>query len=140
MKKFIAYFVRLTIIAEKKAKRNYNNSELYILSFMALLIINSAILGSLMLLAVRLIPLEPDYARENLVTPAIAFLFVFPAFLILFYRKRIDIDLLREEVNNFNDQQLKRKQTIGIFLFMLCSSSILIVLSVLSILIKFDII
>ena len=140
LKNFITYFVRLTLIAEKRRNRRFASIEYYMMPFLALLIINSAILGSLMLLAVRLTPLQPSYARENLVNPTIVFLFALPILLIYYYRKGIDLDMLREEIDSYDDKQLKRKQTIGIILFMLCSSSILIALSILSLLIKFNII
>jgi hypothetical protein len=139
MKKFITYFVRFVIISERITKKD-NSKELYMVSFMVLFIINSAILGTLMFLSVRLIPLEPSYARENLVTPTISFLFIFPVLLLLFYRKRIDVDQIREQVNNYDEKQLKKEKTKGIILTMLCSSSILIALSVLYLLIKFNII
>ncbi len=139
MKKFIIYFVKLMFFAERTTKRVYRH-ELYLLAFMVLLFITSGIMATAMFLAVRLTPIEPVYARNNLANPGVFLLFAIPISINLFYRKRIDVDLIREQVNDCDEIQLKKERNKGVLMVILSSSLPLIILALFSLLIKFNVI
>lgn len=139
MKRFIIYTVKIMLIAEKLKKRDYSK-ELYLLTFFILMMINGAIIGSLIFLAVRLNFIESVYARNEIAPIGIFFIFAIPISIIFIYRRKIDIELVRGKVNELDDVKLKKEMTLGIILVMLSSCSILIALSILSILIKFNVI
>lgn len=139
MKRFIIYTVKIMLIAEKLKKRDYSK-ELYLLTFFMLMMINGAFIGSFVFLAVRLNFIESVYARNVIAPIGIFFIFAIPITIIFIYRRKIDVNLVREKVNELDDVKLKKEMTLGIILIMLSSCSILIALSILSILIKFNVI
>ena len=139
MKNFIIYSIKIMLVAERLKKRNYSK-ELYFLTYFMLFMIIGAIMGTFMFLAVRLKYIDPAYARSEIAPFGIFFITAIPISIILFYRKKIKIDLIREQINQLDIRELKKEMTKGIILVMLSSCSILIAVALLSLLIKFNVI
>lgn len=139
MKKIIIYSVKIMLVAERLVKRSYNN-EIYFLAFYNLFILISTFIGTFIFLGVRLKYITQIDARNNLVPICILLSIMIPFFLIHIYKKKINVDLLKEQVNKLDIVMLKKERTKGIIITMLFSSSILISLSILSLLIKLNII
>ncbi len=138
MKRFITYLMRLVLIGEifkwEKSKDGY------LLPIILLFVLTSAILGSINFYAVRLMHVDPAFLRKNIAPFGIFFIFTFPISSVLFYRRKINLDEIREEVGKLDMKELKRERFKGIVISLLCGFSILIAIAIMLITEKLGII
>ncbi|MFP4557389.1 MAG: hypothetical protein ACLFNU_11010 [Bacteroidales bacterium] len=130
MRKLVAYTVRIMLVAERLTKRDYGK-ELFLLTFYVLSMYISAIFGSIIFLTVRLGYFDPIYARTKIAPFAISIMLLTPIIVILYFRRKVNVEQIRERTNRMDFAELKRERTKGVVFVMISSSSILIALTIL---------
>jgi hypothetical protein len=137
MKKFVNYIVRLILIGE--IFKGEKSQSVYLLPFATLITITSSIIGSLLFLLTRVMHLHVADVRSNFLPIGLFLIFAIPISIVLYYRRTINLDEIREKVNDINIGELKKERIKGIVVVLLCFFSQLIALAIMSILIKFNI-
>ena len=136
MKKIITLFICWKFITEK----NLKGKMLYLLPFMAIAWIMQAIFGVFLHLSVRLMHLPGPFVRTNIVPVALLVTLAIPAFLIYNYAGNNDIEKLRLQVNRLSIGVKKRIKKRAIIAIIIILSLPYFSLSVISLLIKLNVI
>ena len=113
---------------------------LYLLPFMAIAMIVSTLIGDFIYLSIRLMHLRVLFERMNILPAAILLIFAIPAFLVYSYAKNNDIEKLRLQVNRLNIGVKKRIKKRAIIAIVIILSLPYFSLSVISLLIKLNVI
>ncbi|MFO8023180.1 MAG: hypothetical protein R6U65_11980 [Perlabentimonas sp.] len=130
MRKLVVYTVKIMLVAERLTKRDYSK-ELFLLTFYVLSMYLSAIFGSIIFLTVRLGYFTPVFARAKIAPFAISVMLLTPIIVILYFRRRVNVEQIKETTSRMNLAELKRERTNGVVFVMLSSCSILIALTIL---------
>ncbi|MDO9255185.1 MAG: hypothetical protein Q7U54_06705 [Bacteroidales bacterium] len=138
MKRFITYLMRVVLIGE--ISKGTKNKDGYLLPIILLFLLTSAILGSINFYAVRLMHVDPAFLRKNVVPFGLFFMFAIPICSVLFYRRKINLDEIREEVSKLDFKELKRERFKGVIISLLCGFSLLIAVAIMLITEKLGII
>lgn len=138
MKRFITYIMRVVLIGE--IFKGEKNKDGYLVPFVLLMGFTSAILGSINFYAVRLFHVDPAFLRKNVLPFSLFFIFAIPICSVLYYRKKINLDEIREDVSKLDIKELKRERLKGVVISLLCGFSILIAIAIMLITEKLGII
>ena len=136
MKKIITLFICWKLITEKSLK----GKMLYLLPFMAIAMITSTLIGDFIYLSVRLMHLRTSFVRMNILPVAILLIFAIPAFLVYSYAKNNDIEKLRLQVYRLNIGVRKKIKKRAIIAIVIILSFPYFSLSIISLLIKLNVI
>ena len=136
LKKLITLFICWKLITDKEI----NGKIIYALPYLAILIFVSAIIYDLIFLAVRLMHLHVAFVQKNILPVAILLLFAIPTILIYIYDKNNNISMLRKQISTLDTREIQKLKTKAIIAVTLIVFFPLISLSILSLLIKLNVI
>lgn len=135
MKNFITTLVCWKLLTEKDVR----GIRLFLLPFLAIQILTAAIFGDLIFLAIRLQHLQVTFIRKFFLPPSLFLIFAIPIGLIYFYRKKVDIDILRQKLSILEAKDKKALKIRAFAISFLFAFSPLLSLTIFSILTKMNI-
>lgn len=130
--------MRVVLIGE--IFKGTKNKDGYLLPIILIFLLTSAILGSINFYAVRLMHVDPAFLRKNIVPFGLFLMLAIPICSVLFYRRKINLDEIREEVSKLDIKELKRERFKGVVISLLCGFSLLIAIAIMLITEKLGII
>lgn len=86
---------------------------------------------SIIFLTVRLGYFTPVFARAKIAPFAITVMLLTPIIVIMYFRRKVNVDQIRVSITRMDIAELKRERTKGVVFVMLSSCSILIALIIL---------